>query len=288
MYEGERLTLPMIDAQLTKENALPSYLWGLLSDTWKPRPEGGTSVFLQGLEKRGPDNRRKRIYMSATTPDLYRPMYAAKVSKFFDRLLDDGNAGKPLMRPYLAGYFDLYWDLHLGVTGDAIPERVRQLGHSFNTVLAYREPTQKIVYENYMTVRSHFSFLKRWIDERIADLIEGRTPDPEKTFVYYWVKNGGEGEFFQHQDIVFECFHNFVAFSQWGNTLYNMMLRLARDTGDPVARDWFNKIMGSAFDEAGGAPFTPLERFVMELFRTISPKCEPHRSKGTALSSVRI
>ena len=43
------------------------------------------------------------------------------------------------------------------------------------------------------------------------------------------------------------------------------------DTGDPVARDWFNKIMLGAFDEAGGAPFTALERFVMELFRTITP-----------------
>src|SRR5258708_5329850 len=214
LYQGERLSLPMIDAQFTKENALPSYLWGLLSDTWKPRPEDGTSVFLQGLENRGPDNRRKRIYMSATTPDLYRPMYADKVKKFFDRLLDDGNAGKPLMRPYLAGYFDLYSDLHLGVTGNAIPDRHRQLGHRFNTVLAYRDPTQKIVYDNYMTVRSHLSFLKRWIDERIADLIEGRTPHPEKTFAYYWVKNGGEGEFFQHQDVVFECFHNFVAFRQ--------------------------------------------------------------------------
>src|SRR5258707_10200107 len=27
-----------------------------------------------------------------------------------------------------------------------------------------------------------------------------RTPEPEKTFVYYWMKNGEEGEFFQHKD----------------------------------------------------------------------------------------
>ena len=72
VYEGERLCLPMIDVELTKENALPYDLWGLLSETWKPAPEDGVTVFLQGLEKRGPDNRRKRIYMSALTPDLYR------------------------------------------------------------------------------------------------------------------------------------------------------------------------------------------------------------------------
>ena len=38
--------------------------------------------------------------MSAVTPDLYRPMYGDKIVAFFDTLLDDKNAGKPLMRPY--------------------------------------------------------------------------------------------------------------------------------------------------------------------------------------------
>ena len=44
--------------------------------------------------------------------------------------------------------------------GDAIPAQVRQIGESFNTVLAYRDPTQKIVYDHYMTVRSNLAFLK--------------------------------------------------------------------------------------------------------------------------------
>jgi len=70
VYEGERPALPMIDTTLTKENALPSDLWGLLSESWKPNPDDGVTVFLQALEKRGPANRRKRIYMSAVTPDL--------------------------------------------------------------------------------------------------------------------------------------------------------------------------------------------------------------------------
>ena len=37
-----------------------------------------------GLEKRGPDNRRKRIYMSAVTPDLYQGMYQQTIVDFFD------------------------------------------------------------------------------------------------------------------------------------------------------------------------------------------------------------
>ena len=269
--EGEKLSLPMIGLNLTKENAWPYDLWGLLSESWKPSPEDGVTVFLQALEKRGSDNRRKRIYMSALTPDLYRPMYGDKVIRFFDKLLDGENSGKPLMRPYLEGYFDMYWDLHLGIKGDAIPERVRQFGKSFNTVLAYRDPTQKIVYENYMTVRSNLSFLKGWIDERIADLLNGRTVSPEKTFVYWWIKNSGDGKNFGKKDIVFECIHNFAALSQWGNTIYNIMLKLGNNTGASDARASFKRTMKSNFDQASGSAFTPLERFVMELFRTISP-----------------
>jgi len=271
IYQGEKPTHPMIGLTLTKENALPSDLWGLLSETWKPAPEEGVTVFLQGLEKRGPDNRRKRIYMSAVTPDLYRPMYGDKIVQFFDKLLDDKNAGKPLMRPYLESYFDMYWDLHLGVKGDAIPARVRQIGESFNTVLAHRDPTQKIVYENYMKVRANLAFLKSWIDERIGDLKSGRTPNPEKTFAHWWIKNSGDGKNFAPKDVVFECFHNFVALSQWGNTIYNIMLKLERTSGDPDAKAWFKKTMEGNPDAAEGKAFTPLERFTMELFRVISP-----------------
>jgi cytochrome P450 len=271
IYSGEQLALPMIGLNLSKENALPAELWGLISESWRPNPKGGVTVFLQGLDKRGPDNRRKRIYMSALTPDLYRPMYGDKVTAYFDTLLDNKNAGKPLMRRYLDTFWDLYWDLHLGVKGQAVPAQVRQIGESFNTVLAYRDPTQRIVYDHYLTVRSKLGFLKSWIDTKVADVIAGKVEHPEKTFVHYWIKNGEEGENFRHEDVVFECFHNFVAFSQWGNTIHNVMLKLSRDTGDAEAKAWFKKTMTSNFDTPDGSAFTPLERFVMELFRTITP-----------------
>lgn len=268
---GERPVLPMIDLPLTKENALPYDLWGLLSESWQPDPEEGVTVFLQGLEKRGPDNRRKRIYMSAVTPDLYRKMYQQKVVGYFNALLAPANAGKPLMRIYLDTFWDLYWDLHLGVRGDQLPEQVRQIGASFNAVLAYRDPTQQVVYDNYLTVRKNLAFLKSWIDDRLADISSGRTPSPERTFAWYWLKNGEESEHFNHKDVVFECFHNFVAFSQWGNSLYNIMATLKEAGGNPQAREVFATTMSGDFDTAADGGFPPLERFVMELFRTISP-----------------
>ena len=269
IYEGERPMLPAIGVEFSKENALPYDLWGLITRDWRPTPEDGVTVFLQGLEKRGPDNLRKRIYFSGVTPDLYKPMYSPKVVAFFDKIMDQEFAGKPFMRHYLDHYFDLYWDLHLGVTGDAIPFEVRQIGESFNTVLAYRDPLLPITHKNYMIVRERLDFLKSWIDDRLADIESGKTKDPEKTIAWYWLKNAEDGSHFAKKDVVFECFHNFVALSQWGNSIFGIMSRLSEDGGDPAVRAAFQEAMSGTFDSA--AAFSPLELFVMELFRVISP-----------------
>jgi hypothetical protein len=279
-YEGERPMLPMIGVNFSKENALPFDLWGLITRDWRPTPAEGVTVFLQGLEKRGPNNLRKRIYFSGVTPDLYKPMYSPKVVAFFDKLMDQQFAGKPFMRHYLDYYFDLYWDLHLGVTGDAIPFEVRQIGESFNTVLAYRNPLLPITYENYMIVRERLDFLKSWIDDRLADIESGKTKDPEKTIAWYWLKNAGDGSHFAKKDVVFECFHNFVALSQWGNSIFGIMSRLSEDGGDPAVRASFQKTMSGNFDNANGAPYSPLELLVMELFRVISPN-------GGSISAIK-
>lgn len=68
--------------------------------------------------------------------------------------------------------------------------------------------------------------LKGRIDQRVQDLIDDHMPNPEKTLVYYWIKNGALGE----------RFHNFLAFSQWSTTLYNMMARLVATHGDLAVR----------------------------------------------------
>jgi hypothetical protein len=279
VYEGERPMLPMIDVTFSKENALPYDLWGLITRDWRPTPEEGVTVFLQGLEKRGDNNLRKRIYFSAVTPDLYKPMYSAKVVAFFDRLLDQQFTNKPFMRHYLDYYFDLYWDLHLGVSGDAVPFEVRQIGEAFNTVLAYRNPLLPITHDNYMIVRERLDFLKSWIDDRLADIESGKTKNSEKTIAWYWLKSAGDGSHFAKKDVVFECFHNFVALSQWGNSIFGIMSRLSEDGGDPAVRASFQKTMSGNFDSASTA-FSPLELFVMELFRVISPN-------GGSISAIR-
>jgi hypothetical protein len=146
IYGDQRPMLPMIGVDFSKENALPYDLWGLITRDWRPTPEEGVTVFLQGLEKRGPNNLRKRIYFSGVTPDLYKPMYSPKVVAFLDKLMDQRFAGRPFMRHYLDYYFDLYWDLHLGVTGDDIPFETRSGSPSIPFLLTeircFRSPTR--------------------------------------------------------------------------------------------------------------------------------------------------
>ncbi|PYD83844.1 hypothetical protein DNF23_57785, partial [Pseudomonas syringae pv. pisi] len=122
----------------------------------------------------------------------------------------------------------------------------------------------------YMAVRKLRPFLRKWVDARVEDILQGRTPGYDKTIVHYWIKNGEFGENFRRKDIVFECFHNFLAFSQWGNTLFNIVARLSREDGDAAVRDWFARTMADP-DRIDTPPFTPLDRYTMELFRTISP-----------------
>jgi hypothetical protein len=272
-YLAETPSLPVIGEALSKQYALPYELWGLLYDDWEPSYEkDGDSIFVLGLDNRGPDNRRKRIYMSALTGDLYQPIYQGKVRTFFDKLFDPQNAGKPLMKRYLDSYFELFWDLHAGVQSDAVPPAARQIGESFNTVIAFREPTLPIVYENYMKVRALRAPFKEWVLEKINEVMEGKIKNPEKTFVYYWMKNGEEGKDFRCKDIVIECFHNYFAMSQWGDTIYDFMLKLAKNAGDANAKAWFKKTMESGrHDEIDTGYFTPLQRLVMELFRVTTP-----------------
>jgi cytochrome P450 len=271
-YIGESPSLPMIDLVFSKEKAIDAHMWGLVYDGWAPNPEEeGVSVFIRGYENRGPNNERKRIYTSATTPDLVANKYHGKVTRFWEELFANANAGKPLMKQFYQSYFDLYWDLHVGVRGDAVPTEVRQFGSSFNAVLGFGFPTTEVVHENYMRARATRQPLKDWLDARVQAIIDGKVADADRTFVYYWLKNGELGDNFRRKDIVFECFHNLLAFSQWGNTTYNVMARLEPTHGDPAARGWFEKTMKSGPDKADGSAFTPLDRFVMELFRTISP-----------------
>ena len=284
---GETPTLPMIDLALSKEMAIDVQWLGVIYDGWQPNPaQEGISVFLKGYETRGANNERKKIYMSAVTPDLIDAKYRGKITGFFERYLADENAGQPLLKKYFEGYDDFYWNLHLGASRNEIPVEARQFSEGFRTVLGYYYPTLEIHRDALMLCRKARPALKAWLDERLQRIIDGKQPNADQTLVYYWLKNGQLGEVFPRVDILFECFHNFLAFSQWGNMVYHVGAALEPTRGDAKVREWFEKTMKNEPDKADGTPFTRLDRFVMELFRTINPNAGSF-STVTRLRDVR-
>jgi len=152
-------------------------------------------------------------------------------------------------------------------------------------VIGYWDPTSDIVYDSYQTVRQNRQALTDWITGHVNRIQSDEDPELRKTFVHFWLKNGGAGPTFREKDVVFECFHNFLAFNQWGNMLYNIMYQLTDGPSlpglipyEPKIKACFAETMEHP-DERDDCAFTRLDRFVMELFRWISPN-------GGSLSSL--
>jgi cytochrome P450 len=271
VFAGETPMLPMIDLAFSKKDALAGHLWGLLYDGWTADSDrSGVSVFTQAYENRGPHNARKKIFMSATTPDLIDARYRGRLRRFHELLLAEEHAGRPLMRHFLDLYYELFWDLHVGADG-GLPAVVRRFTADFTTVLGFWYPTSETVYRAYMRARADRPAVMAWLRARVQALVDGSAPKPERTLVHYWLRNGELGEDFSRDDILVECLHDLMAFPQWATMVHRVAGVLEPVRGDSQVRSWFTRTMREGPDETDGGPFTRLDRFVMELFRTISP-----------------
>ena len=188
-YVGERPGAPMIDLSLSKEKAVGAHIWGLIYDGWAPDPEEqGVTVFLRGTSIVGRTTSESGS-TSRQSRDLVTTRYRGKLTRFFDRLLAASNAGKPLMSQFYANYLDMYWDLHVGVQGAAIPAEVRALRAS---TPCSATPSRRRRSSTRTTCARGAAppCSKTWLDTRVQAIIDGDLPDADRTFVYYWLKNG--------------------------------------------------------------------------------------------------
>src|SRR5215475_465699 len=216
IYQGEPPLLPMIEPAMSKEDALPCQFMGLLYDSWAPNSEkeGGT-IFTTAYEKRGPHNLRKKIHMSALTPDLIETKYRDKIVRFFEQFLAESHDGKPMLENYFDNYFNLYWDFFVGARPDEIPDAVRQYSAAYSAAFGYWYPTFEIMQQSYMQARKWRRATREWVDDRVQKIADGKLPNADGTFVYYWLKNAGSGEYFRRIDIIFECCFTLLANSHW-------------------------------------------------------------------------
>ena len=97
---------------------------------------------------------------------------------------------------------------------------------------------------------------------------------------WYWLKNAGDGSHFARRTSCSSA-STISSRSVNGATQFLELCRAYPKTAAiPTVRASFQKTMSGNFDNANGAPFTPLELFVMELFRVISPNGGSHLSNS--------
>ena len=274
------MTLPMIEENFKKFGGLAPHMRGLLWDNWQYPVDEGTTVFLQNYENRGTNNLKKKAYFSGLTADLYERHYEPKVKTLFNSMFASENQNRPLMQIYEDGYLNLYWDLHLQTSAENIPDFAKTIGLDFINCWAIFTPILpdnlelSVNFKNsYENVRKLRPDLLNWVSENVQR-IRNNPNDFRDCFVHYWLQNDGTGEgAFSNEDITFECFHNYLALSQWGHTIYRIMnlLRLDNQTEDALsAKQKFEDVMLQADikDERG---FSPLDYYTFELFRVIVP-----------------
>ena len=114
----------------------------------------------------------------------------------------------------------------------------------------------------------------------IQDVIYSRVKKPGENICLLLDREWRRRSDFRNKDVVFESFHNFVALSQWGNTIYNIMMKLEKARAIRTSGRGSSETMEGDYDNAQGGPFTPLQRFVMELSGVISPN-------GGSISSLQ-
>ena len=175
----------------------PSYLFHkkgsvpqLLIDVAKLDPHG-TSVFLENLDDRGPNNQRKVAYMNAMTPSLL-----AKYRLTIHRVLRDPDESLTLLDRIMI----ITWELHF----DKKP-----CPYAIFFMDSFRKAFSDISLHGIWTCRQDYMRRKPEFAHFILELVKEAPPD---TMAGAWKHDG----VLTNEDIVVEISHNILAMTmQW-------------------------------------------------------------------------
>ena len=166
-------------------------------------------------------NLKKKAYFSGLTDDLYEQYYEPKVKTLFNSIFSSENQNRPLMQIYEDGYLNLHWYLHLQVAAENIPDFAKIIGLEFINYWTIFMPALldnsklSVSFKNsYEKALELIPDLLNWMSENVQT-IRNNPNNFKDCFVHYWPHNDGTGEgAFSNEDIIFECFHNYLALSQ--------------------------------------------------------------------------
>ena len=181
------------------------------------------SVFTVNFDQRGADNYRKKIYMLAITEDKFS-FYEEKVNSFLYEIFASVTIFKDqrvlsetkdrLIRFFLA--------MHVGY--DDYPKEVIDYFYEF-TVLIGQTSTNPLSLDLMMKGYTAVPLVDQYFQKRLVEII---STEDTSTILYWWFTAG-----FPSSSLLFEAVHNIIAFNQFINVFYKVILD-QYGTGTPV------------------------------------------------------
>jgi hypothetical protein len=171
------------------------------------------SIFVSNVADRGPNNQRKKVYMDALGPDkmpFYKEKMQALANQFYTGIT---NYKKPVLSFFKKLIIDFFLEVHLGY--DIYPDYVIDYFTTFVDIIGYGDPTRpgrneafEKEYENYDRVYAYF-------EKRLQIIM---ATEDKTCIMYWWLLSG-----LKEQNPM-EGAHNIIAFSQFVNSLYLMIV----------------------------------------------------------------
>ena len=172
------------------------------------------SLFTVNFDQRGVDNYRKKIYMLALTEDKFS-FYEEKVNSFLYEIYASvtifkdqrvlGQTKDRLIRFFLA--------MHVGY--DDYPREVLDYFDQF-TVLIGQTSANPLSLDLMMKGYTAVPLVDQYFQKRLVEIISN---EDKSTILYWWFTAG-----FPSSSLLFESVHNIVAFNQYINLFYKVIL----------------------------------------------------------------
>lgn len=161
------------------------------------------TIFVTNLRDHGPDNYRKKIYMSAVTIDKMK-YYKEKIESFLNEFYAQITAySNPVLGAFRKAFLKFFLAIHVGY--DEYPEYVIKYFDNFIDIIGYADITrpdtiQNLTWGHNIAPQVHEYFMKRYeIIKQTQDIT---------SIIFHWHEAG-----LDCQGLVMEAIHNIVAFS---------------------------------------------------------------------------
>lgn len=231
---------------------------GLNPFTLQPT-DPSVAVFLLNRRDRGPDNYRKKVYMHGLTCPIMEK-YKDKIDTF----LNDAFSGfttyaLPVLSSFRSKLIRFFLALHIGY--DNYPQYVLDYFDTFSDLIG--SAGQPFPNEDQVLLDGHIlsAKIKEYFAERGNVVIQN---NDETSLVYWWNEAG-----LDLSGIITEVLHNIIAFLQYANTLYLLIVDKVNGTPVPfppgaIKYDFFQKFKDAADEKEE-------MNVVRELYRLLTP-----------------